>query len=444
MFSWIKQLSGKNLLYVLVTLNVLLYIALVFSPVKPNTFGDFDFHEEAKIISKFVHGDAPYEAVSITKAPGPVFLYVIPYTLAGSGATDKNYWLAGFIWIGVLTIFSLAVLYKRLAAVYGFRVANIFMGLTFIIPLHIYYSLGIMAEGMAFLAAVWAIIGFLEPGKMRKAIFYVGGLTFLILARPNSALLIPFLFIFAVYFAWIKKQREYYKYAFYSVYAFVIIAGVTILVKSLPNTRQTKNQEQYLAFVMHHGRFQFRSETFDWRFWDDFTRADSKDYINWRKSKDELEGKIDSGADRSIYYTWIFNDVASHPLTAVKQFFVRILFGNALQVSSLPAEDFKVAGINGRLLYWILHIILNCINVIILGFAIYWLCINGNIRKYWPLYTVIIALWIFHGAIYMEQRYLFPSRPIIILFAAMALNRLIEAKKSKHATARNIVNSPAV
>src|SRR5215212_4610918 len=130
MFNRIKSLFNRDLFLALVAINVLLYLALVFSPVKPKSFGDLDFHEEAKIISKYIHGEAPYEMVSVTKAPGPVFLYTMPYILAGPDATDKDYWLAGFIWIGLLTVISLAVLYKRLAAVYGLRVANIFMVLS--------------------------------------------------------------------------------------------------------------------------------------------------------------------------------------------------------------------------------------------------------------------------------------------------------------------------
>ncbi|HYG15472.1 MAG TPA: hypothetical protein VEC12_06930, partial [Bacteroidia bacterium] len=225
----------------LIVVNVLLYLALIFSPVKPKTFGDYDFHEEAKIIAKYIHGDVPFTEVSVTKAPGPVLLYAVPYTIAGSDATDNEYWAAGVIWMGLLTIISLSILYNKLASAYNFLTANIFMALTFVIPLHIYYSLGILAESMAFLGVIWLMMGFIHSGKSVRTIYFVGGLLALVLARPNSALAIPLLFIFAVFLGWKFKQREYYKYAWYSVYALIGVVAVIIMIKSLPNTRQTKN-----------------------------------------------------------------------------------------------------------------------------------------------------------------------------------------------------------
>ena len=440
MLSYIKRASCQNFLHVLIALNVLLYLALIFSPVKPRTFGDYDFHEEAKIIAKVIHGDEEYNKLSITKAPGPVLLYSIPYTITGSQATDEQYWTAGVIWIGLLTIISLSILYKKLAATYNYSTANIFMVFTFVIPLHIYYSLGILAESMAFLGVIWLIIGFLEFRNSSKGFYYVAGLLALVLARPNSALVIPLLIIGALYFAWILKQKEYYKYARYSLYATIGIVLVTLLVKSLPNTRQTKNQEQYLAFVMHHGRFQFRTETFDWRFWDNNTRADSKDYQMWLTSKHQLDSIVNAGGNKTVFYDWVLNDVVSHPLITAKQFFVRILFGNTLQISSKPPINYKVLGINGRILYWWIHIMLNITNIVILVFAIKWLLSSYNFKLYWPLYIIIIALCIFHGAVYMEQRYLFPARPIVLLFSALMLSRLLETNKNRDVTARNIIN----
>lgn len=429
----LNKVLHTNLITVFVVINVVLYLALAFLPIKSKVFGDGDFHEEAKVISQVIYGKAPFSELSITKAPGPVLLYIIPYTIAGPDAADTKYLLFGIVWMAILILLASIVVYKKIAAKHGYAAANLFMLFTLIIPLHIYYSLGIMAEAMGYIGALSMLTGFLADNKKQKGFWFTLGLVFVILARPNTILVLPFIVAFALFYYFIKKDKTQIHYMRYAVYAGVLVILITFGIKSLPNTRATKKQEDYLALVMHIGRFQFRTETFDWRFWDNKTRPDSKDYRNYIQSQAELYQKADSlnQTVSKTFLEWNINDMLSHRLNTIKQFFVRVVFANTLQISSVPKGNYKIMGISGKLIYWVIIIIINLVNVLIYYFAIIWLFKKGNLKKYWPLYSLLLALWLFNGIVYIEQRYLFPSRAIIIFLAAMGLLSVLNKTKNR-------------
>jgi hypothetical protein len=184
----------------LVIVSLALYSILILMPVKAKPFGDGDFHEETKVLAAFVRGEVSYENLAITKAPGPVLYYLIPYTLASADATDATRWKLAFGWTALLTTIALVMLVKAISSSLGARTACIFSMSIFIVPLHVYYSMGVLAEGLAFLGVCWIMIGFLSG---RVAVFYVSftlGIVALVLARPNAGLVIPLLAAVAVFF----------------------------------------------------------------------------------------------------------------------------------------------------------------------------------------------------------------------------------------------------
>lgn len=404
--------------------SLIIYWLVMFLPIKAKQLGDSDFHEEAKAIAAYLHGTVSFEELSITKAPGPVLYYVLPYFLAGPSADTDRYWKAGVAWTAILTTLTLAVLYIVINSRLGAKVANIYMALLFVIPLHAYYSTGILAEGMAFLGVCWTLIGLLLLDRTAK--FYICfalGIATLVLARPNAGLVIPLTVAIGGYAYWRGKDRAALRPVISSIAAFIIIAGVALFAKALPNKRDTLKQGEYLSFVMHHGRFQFRTEPFDWRFWDNKTRPDSKDYQAWLASTDSLNQKVkSSGLSYSdVYYNWIIADLVQHPFMLAKQFTVRLFFGNTLQISSRPRSEFGSGVLDGNTLYWTFHIIINIVNYAMLTFAMYYIYTERAWQHTWPLFVVVLALWLFHGLIYMEQRYLFPLRPIILFWSALGL-----------------------
>jgi hypothetical protein len=120
--------------------------------------------------------------------------------------------------------------------------------------------------------------------------------------------------------------------------------------------------------------------------------------------------------------------VIDHPLMMLKQFCVRILFGNTLQVSSINQERFALVGLPGKFVYWSLHISINIVNILFLLLSIRHVVTKGRFIEYWPLLMIVAALWIFHGIVYMEQRYLFPIRPIILFLAALSAAEWLQKK----------------
>ncbi len=433
---YLKILADRDNRIALAILNLSLFGVILFFPVKAKVLGDLDFHIEAKTIAAYFHGQTNYNEISITKAPGPVLYYTIPYFLAGENPELARLINFARVWTCVLSTIFLLWLYKVLIRNVSVKIANLFTLFVIIIPLHVYYSLGILAEAPAFLSILLVIIGFLEFQIKRGFWIFISGLILLVLSRPNSILCLPIIFSIAFYYRYFKKNPVSRRYLLASIYAGLVIIFITAIVKTLPNERQTLNQETYLAYVIHIGRFQFRTEEFDWRFWDGNNRPDSRDYQNYIKSVHELESKLDDGkvSKSRIYYEWILKDLIYHPFTAIKQFFIRIIFGNTLRINSISTDSFSILGINGKSVYYTFTIVLNIINYLIISMALYFSVRKSSWEKNWPLIAIILAIWIFNGIVYIEQRYLFPTRPIIYFLASFGFLLLTQKENEPIAT----------
>ncbi|MFD0778436.1 hypothetical protein ACFQZF_08110 [Flavobacterium myungsuense] len=190
--------------------------------------------------------------------------------------------------------------------------------------------------------------------------------------------------------------------------------------------------------MAHQGRFEFREEPTDFRFWDNDFRADSKDYQNWSKSSEYLS-KVMEKTNRSyeeVYKEFLINDAIEHPFWFTRQFFVKCIYGHLYFINSISSEKFVMGPFKGSIGYWIFILIINSINLIIITGAFLFLIKQRNLIDYWIFWSIIIALLIFHGLIYMEPRYLFPSRVALYIMSAAGLYRLRWVK--------NIINRMAV
>jgi hypothetical protein len=225
---------------------------------------------------------------------------------------------------------------------------------------------------------------------------------------------------------WVLRRRVL-------VFGMVAASGL-FLVKLLPNTRITYYQSDYMAYVQHIGRFQYREETFDWRYWDASTRTGSMDFIAYEASGDSLRNHASqTGVPmRDVFSKWVITDMLEHPFMVFKQFVIRVFTGHLLQSNSINPE--RLNETNGRkiLVYWIGHILINLINLLLILCFVFELKKNG-LRTYWILLAPIIALLVFHGLVYMEQRYLFPIRVIYLFLASLFISRFLE-KNLLHAS----------
>ena len=415
----------------------LIFLGLFFSimqlPFKAKSLGDLTFHEEAKNISQYLLGNGSIDSVMITKAPGPVFFYVLPYILAGKTNDDGRLWKFGTTWNALWLLIALILVYKSACLLFGKRAGISSIVLSLILPLQLYYGIGILAETLAFVGYAFFLYGtiaiFKLPNNERKSnVFIYGlviiGLIMMVTARPNMLLLMAFIPFVLIWLYW-KSDRVYAtllkKYFYSYLLAAILIVGILGVLKNLPGNKNKPDQESYFSFVAHLGRFQFRAETWDWRFWDDITRPDSKDYQNWAASTHLLNGNVKTSglSTKKIYNNWVLQDIKENPILVTKQFFVRLLFGNFLQISSAKPEKFKVGPVSGSFVFYVVHFAINIINlaIIIAAFFGFFKCFRTH--KFILLLALpLLALLFFNGFIYMEQRYLFPARSFYIIFSS--------------------------
>jgi hypothetical protein len=314
--------------------------------------------------------------------------------------------------------------------------------LFFIFPIHCYYSLGILAEIPAFFSLTLAIFGwalaYQDPNRKRGWLILNFGIWLLIMNRPNTMLLLGFLFVVILY-SYFKNKPFFEKYGKKLVFTFLTMTVLSIgglqLAKSTTQNKSGENQETLFYFVAHQGRFQFREEPLDLRFWDDTNRSDSKDYQNWVKSREELALEM-SKNNRSfvaVYKEFVLNDALSHPFWSIRQFFVKCMYGNLNIISKVKPQEFKLGIFNGVFGYWSFLLILNAINLfVLLGVALF-LIQEKNWIHYWIFLGITLSLLVFHGFTYMEPRYIFPSKVALYLMSAAGLYRIHWIRKSINA-----------
>lgn len=422
----------KQILLVILAI-VAISACTFFIPFKPKFYGDQVFHEEAKVFAQFILGNVSSDQLKITRAPGPVLFYAIPYSVAHS-LNDAFLWKWGFVFNLLSLLLATYFIYQSLCLILGKVYLGLFVSVSFIVPVQLYYALSIAAETMAFLGCAMFLYGTVrviqQEVKKQDYLFFSLGIFLLVAARPNSLILLAFipLFIIIQYFQ-NKRQIGFTKPILIAYLASVVLViGLSFFTKQLPSGQVESTQENLLLYVSHHGRFQFRDETWDWRFWDDATRVNSLDYSNWLHSSDSLQLALSSGNStfNEVYGQWIVSDILTHPLLFTKQILIRILSGNYLSIGSVNPSQFTILGFSGPIAYYTVHGIINGINltIIFLG-AIGFLQLLRSNKLYIYLVLPYIALLLFHCLIYMEQRYLFPARPIILFFAIYQIHQLI-------------------
>ncbi|MGL2964580.1 phospholipid carrier-dependent glycosyltransferase [Flavobacterium sp. RSB2_4_14] len=422
--------SVKRIDLIILLISSVMMLIVLNLPFKAKPFGDITFHEEAKNLAFFLKGDVGYDKVMITKAPGPILFYTPAYFMAPSGATDNQLWVYGVVFTFIITTISLLLIFRIGTSFFSKEVGLLSVLLFFIFPIHIYYSLGIIAEAPAFFSLALALYGwskaFHSPNKMTGWIWLTLGIWFLILNRPNTMLLLGLGFLIIGYAFF--KNKEFFKIYGKKIMLTLLSVGflgfgILQLAKEITKTKSNDNQEGLLYYVAHQGRFQFREEPTDFRFWESDIRPDSKDYQNWGKSGEAL-GIIMAKTNRTsndVYREFLINDVFEHPFWFTRQFVVKCFYGHVYFINSVKPEKFQLGPIHGVLGYWFIILLINSINIIIILGAFLFLFKEKNLIQYWLFWSVIIALLLFHGLTYMEPRYMFPSRVALYIMSAAGL-----------------------
>jgi hypothetical protein len=247
----------------------------------------------------------------------------------------------------------------------------------------------------------------------------------LVLSRPNAALIVLIGLLAAAVLWKLPEKRKEAKFIISSM-ALVIFAVLisSISVRLFLNSQQSEN----LAEVVYFGRFQYRTEPWDWRFWDNLTRQGSNDYAAWVEGLAELKRKsIEEGIPLpSLLWGWVGNDIVEHPGLTIQMAGVRTLALHVTFINSQKPEAFKLGPFKGWAAYMAFHVLVNAINFVLIVASLWFLFMRrSNLAANWALWAPWLALLIFHAATYAEPRYLFPSRPGLAIMTAVSLAIII-------------------
>jgi hypothetical protein len=408
------------------------YVLVARLPFAPSKYGDRDFHDEAKALAGAIRGVNPWKEFQIFRAPGPVFYYALPYLAVPPGSPEGRYWLAGFLWTaGWMAVAALLIrrAASRLAGELAGRISALLLLIT---PFWAYYTFGINGESEAFLGAALCSYGWVrsqgcvDTTRARRcqiAVFSIG-LSLFLLSKPNAVLVLVFLLFAAAAARARGRKREVGSLLACLLLAFLVMGLANGLSRFTTRDRPTSPQISYLRWTMFFGSFQFRTETWDWRFWDRATRRGSLDYEMFsqefaRLNAESVRQKIPLS---NLEWNWVLQDVIHHPLLRLKMAAVRAMALNVFLVNSRPWEEFRLGPLRGRAGYIAFHIALNVLNLVVLVVAIHFLAVRRTeFVRLWVFWGPWLALLLFHSAVYAEARYLFPGEPGLIILASTAL-----------------------
>ncbi len=231
-------------------------------------------------------------------------------------------------------------------------------------------------------------------------------------------------------YAFLKNKVFYVTYGNKLGFTFLMVLilgmGTLQLAKSINGDQSGGSQESYFYYVAHIGRFQFREEPTDFRFWESDNRPDSKDYQNWIKSGQELDGVIfkTKRSYNAVYREFLINDIMEHPFLSTRQFLIRCMYGHLNIISKVQPAQFNLGPLHGAFGFWTFLLVINSINLIVLAGVALFLFQEKKLIQYWIFWGITVALLVFHGLTYMEPRYIFPSKVALYVMSAAGLYRI--------------------
>lgn len=432
MKNFINSLGRIDLLIVLV--SMILMAVVLKLPFKAKPFGDeYSFFDESKNLAFYLKGTLDFEKVTITKAPAPILIYTPVFLLTPENPSNDDLWYRGVALNFILITVSLMLIYRTTVCFFNHKVGLLSFLLFFAFPIHFYYVFGITAEVPAFFASSLVIFSwskiYFNSTKTLNYLFFGFAIWLLIMCRPNTLLILVLGFLVLLYSYF--KRKDFFNEFGLKLFLTFIVCGVTCfstlkLVNMFNSGKQVFNQEGLFYYVAHQGRYQFREEPLDFRFWDDEIRPDSEDYKNWKIKANDLElYRLKSGKSNSeVYKEYLINDIIENPLITIRQFLVKSIFGQVYIVNSITPQKFHIGPFKGTICYWIFIFSVNLVNILILIGTLVFLYKTKDLIKFWPLWTMVLALLLFHGMMYMEPRYMFPARVCLYVMSAAGLYRI--------------------
>ena len=211
-----------------------------------------------------------------------------------------------------------------------------------------------------------------------------------------------------------------------SILVFVLfIFLMSVFVKIQSDIAQEGAQDTYLLWVVNQGYYQFRTEPFDWRTWQSSHKQGSLDYEAWSNSLKTFDSLVNefNGSKIFLIKNFYINDFLENPYLKVRQVLTKVAFGQFFIANRKSMDFYSVFTQSGYLEFYLFHLFINIFNLIVLFFALFYFIRMFQFKNDDLFY---LSLWlgflIFHSFVYMEPRYMFAGRLVLILFALKYLS----------------------
>ncbi|PWA03890.1 hypothetical protein [Flavobacterium psychrotolerans] len=413
-----------------VTITAVLCFIFYFLPFKPKPFGDGEYHQGTiQLIDYILHGF--HGNVRVDKGLLVLFYYFTPYSLAYIFHSDTVYYLFGIIFNSIFTCLAIHYLFKAFDFLNLSTLSKFWtLVILTLFPIHAYYAMGILAETAAFFAIAlfiyaWVKIITFNP-SVRYFLLLALSVILLVGTRPN---LLPFLFLFSMYFLIMKFDWKY---------KIVFVSTITLFLVALPliENRITPMSNDFKSTVFRNqllwSRFELRDEPFNWLPQHGQDRFTSSDYLNNLKKRQELDSICTTNNyDKTQFFIqWVKDDIIHHPILTLRQYFFKFFQSQSFIISPLMKSD------KSNWIKYGIHIYINCINYVLLLVAMWGMCHLIKTKKY-RLFFPFLFLWgwslVYVFVFHSEQRYMFPIRPVLALLFAYSLSSYFENKKKQDA-----------
>lgn len=402
-------------------ITFILCVLFYFLPFKPKPYGDGEYHRGTLQLMEFIrngfHGD-----VEVTKGLFTLLYYLIPYSLLTLFKGQKVLWLGALVFNWLCVSLGVHLLFRSLKNMsVNERILFPLFVLINLFPIHIYYAMGILSESAAFLLSS-AFVYFLSelyqsdrPGN-KTAIWLSVVLACFISVRPN------FLPFGPIYLLIIPFMSTLLSNKLKMVVGFIVALGLLVIAEK----KMDKSDAEFKKFQLVKGfvwsRYELRNEPFNWlpqHGMDEFASEDYKN--NLRKRVEIIERCKAQHLDmQKEAFHWMMNDIREHPGLFLHQTVLKFFQSQTFIVTPLMKSNKSMA------IKWGIHIYINLVNyALLIGFFFsVWVFIKrkGNPKIFWLLFLFYATTFVTIFFLHSEQRYVFPTRPLLIYLLAYSLH----------------------
>jgi hypothetical protein len=421
---------------IIAALTLCEFLVVCGSSVHPKPFSDGYFHSEAKAIAEAIHHLNLNEVRPFEHAPGPTIYYAIPYCFLPANSPETHYWYVAVGWNAAWFLVALFLLY-RAARLISTRYAFACPLLTLLSPLGVYYSCGVAAETPAFVGCSLFAYGVtkLLTGNTRPSVLgpVFWGLTIMGIMRPNAIVSsIIVCLVAAILWARAFAKKDGARLVTISaLLSIMLTAGATIAARSWDRGSGAEEKQDFLAQVLFQGVYQFRTEHWDWRHWNEASRPDSTDFQDSDRENTALHRQSEQAnvALSELRYRLVGNYIREHPYQWLTACGVRVIASQIFIVNSVEKSSFRVLFLSGTAAYCLIHVIINATQILMI-IALGYLTLKVKGMRMWGLLLVgpWLGLVVFVALTYCEPRYTMPGQPVLAMAAFLALMHIREPR----------------